>query len=105
MRPNVPFFNEPGALCNDAQAATRHLPGEVAGRQRARVISPLLPFELTGPVHIVQEIGNVLPKVYVYLRGPTGLEVLLKARNSFLGGRGSSTPSRSCPTCRSPTSS
>jgi hypothetical protein len=29
----------------------------------------------------------VLPKVYVYLRGPTGLEVLLKARNSFLGGR------------------
>ena len=38
-------------------------------------------------MHIVQEIGNVLPKVYVYLRGPTGLEVLLKARNSFLGGR------------------
>ena len=29
----------------------------------------------------------MLPKVYVYLRGPTGLEVLLKARNSFLGGR------------------
>ena len=35
----------------------------------------------------MQEVGNVLPKVYVYLRGPTKLEVLLKARNSFLGGR------------------
>ena len=87
LRPNVPFFNEPGALCNDAQAATDTCPAEVAwsatrGRSRrcCRIRSP-------GPVHIVQEIGNVLPKVYVYLRGPTGLEVLLKARNSFLGGR------------------
>ena len=46
----------------------------------------MLPFELTGPVHIVQEIGSVLPKLYVYLRGG-GLEVLLKARNSFPGVR------------------
>ena len=47
----------------------------------------MLPFQLSGPVYIVQEIGNVLPKLYVFLRGPTGFEVLLKARNSFLGGR------------------
>jgi hypothetical protein len=86
LRPNVPFFNEPGALCNDAQAATDTCPAK-SRVGNARAYSPLLPYPLAGPVHIVQEIGNVLPKVYVYLRGPTGLEVLLKARNSFLGGR------------------
>ena len=86
LRPNVPFFNEPGALCNDAQAASDTCPAK-SRVGNARALSPLLPYPLSGPVHIVQEIGNVLPKVYVYLRGPTGLEVLLKARNSFLGGR------------------
>jgi hypothetical protein len=86
LRPNVPFFNEPGALCNDAQAAARACPPK-SRVGNARAFSPLLPYPISGPVHIVQEIGNVLPKVYVYLRGPTGLEVLLKARNSFLQGR------------------
>ena len=86
LRPNVPFFNEPGALCNDAQAATDTCPAK-SKVGNARAFSPLLPYPISGPVHIVQEVGNVLPKVYVYLRGPTGLEVLLKARNSFLGGR------------------
>jgi hypothetical protein len=85
LRPNVPFFNEPGALCNDAQAAARACPPKsLAGS--ARVSTPVLPFELSGPVHIVQETGNVLPKLYVFLRG-RGLEVVLRARNSFLGGR------------------
>ncbi len=86
LRPNVPFFNEPGALCNDMQAATDTCPAK-SKVGNARAFSPLLPYPISGPVHIVQEIGSVLPKVYVYLRGPTGLEVLLKARNSFLGGR------------------
>ena len=86
LRPHVPFFNEPGALCNDAQAATDTCPAK-SRVGNARAFSPLLPYPISGPVHIVQEIGNVLPKVYVYLRGPTGLEVLLKARNSFLQGR------------------
>jgi hypothetical protein len=86
LRPNVPFFNEPGALCNDLQAATDTCPAK-SRVGNARAFSPLLPYPIAGPVHIVQEIGAVLPKVYVYLRGPTGLEVLLKARNSFLGGR------------------
>jgi hypothetical protein len=85
LRPNVPFFNEPGALCNDAQAAARACPPKsLAGS--ARVSTPVLPFELSGPVHIVQETGNILPKLYVFLRG-RGLEVVLRARNSFLGGR------------------
>ncbi len=86
LRPNVPFFNEPGALCNDAQAATDSCPAK-SKVGTARAFSPLLPYPIAGPVHIVQEIGNVLPKIYVYLRGPTGLEVLLRARNSFLQGR------------------
>ena len=86
LRPNVPFFNEPGALCNDFQAATDTCPAK-SKVGNARAFSPLLPYPISGPVHIVQEIGNVLPKVYVFLRGPTGLEVLLKARNSFLQGR------------------
>ena len=85
LRPNVPFFNEPGALCTDAQAAARACPPKsLAGS--ARVSTPVLPFELSGPVHIVQETGSVLPKIYVFLRG-RGLEVVLRARNSFLGGR------------------
>jgi hypothetical protein len=85
LRPNVPFFNEPGALCNDAQAAARACPRKsLVGT--ARVSTPVLPFELSGPVYIVQETGNVLPKLYVFLRGH-GLEVVLRARNSFLGGR------------------
>jgi hypothetical protein len=85
VRPNVPFLNEPGALCNDAQAATRTCPPKsLVGS--ARVITPVLPFELRGPVHIVQEAGQILPKLYVYLRGG-GFEVLLKARNRIKGVR------------------
>ena len=85
LRPNVPFLNEPGALCNDAQAQARTCPAKsLVGS--ARVITPVLPFELNGPVHIVQEIGNILPKLYVYLRGG-GFEVLLRARNRITGVR------------------
>jgi hypothetical protein len=85
VRPNVPFLNEPGSLCTDAQAQARTCPPKsLVGS--ARVITPVLPFELNGPVHIVQEIGSILPKLYVYLRGG-GFEVLLKARNRITGVR------------------
>jgi hypothetical protein len=47
------------------------------------VITPVLPFQLSGPVYVVQEIGSVLPKLYVVLQGK-GIEVVLRARNSFL---------------------
>jgi hypothetical protein len=85
VRPNVPFLNEPNALCTDAQAQARTCPAK-SHVGAARVITPVLPFELRGPVHIVQEIGNILPKLYVYLRGG-GFEVLLKARNRITGVR------------------
>ena len=86
LRPNVPFLNEPGALCTDAQAAGAHVPAEVAGRQRAGDHAGPAVRARTGPVHIVQEIGSILPKLYVYLRGG-GFEVLLRARNRITGVR------------------
>ena len=39
LRPNVPFFNEPGALCNDFQAATDTCPAKSTRRQRARLLT------------------------------------------------------------------
>ncbi len=72
----------PGGLCSDEQFATRTCPApSLAGS--ARVITPVLPFQLSGPVYVVQEIGSVLPKLYVVLQG-RGLEVVLRARNAFL---------------------
>jgi hypothetical protein len=82
LRPNAVQFNVPGGLCSDAQFAARACPApSLAGS--ARVITPVLPFQLAGPVYVVQEVGSVLPKLYVVLRGE-GLEVVLRARNSFL---------------------
>ena len=82
MRPNAAQFNVPGGLCSDAEFAQRACPAlSLAGS--ARVITPVLPFELSGPVYVVQEIGSVLPKLYVDLKGQ-GIEVVLRARNSFL---------------------
>ena len=85
LRPNVPFLNEPGALCNDAQLAARACPAlSVVGR--VKVVTPLLPFALEGPVHIVQEFGSILPNLVALARG-NGLEVLLRAFNRIEGVR------------------
>ncbi len=81
------------AVPERAGCALQRRPGRRRARARrsrwsasARVITPVLPFELNGPVHIVQEIGSILPKLYVYLRGG-GFEVLLRARNRITGVR------------------
>jgi hypothetical protein len=85
LRPNAVQFNAPGGLCSDAQFAVRACPKpSLVGS--AKVITPVLPFELTGPVYVVQETGSILPKLYVLLRGK-GIEVLLRARNAFQGIR------------------
>ncbi|PWU16906.1 MAG: hypothetical protein C5B48_16700 [Candidatus Rokuibacteriota bacterium] len=82
LRPNTPEFNIPGGLCTDVQFAQNACPGpSLVGS--ARVVTPVLPFPLAGPVYVVQEVGSVLPKLYVVLRG-RGIEVVLHARNSFL---------------------
>jgi hypothetical protein len=43
----------------------------------------VLPFQLSGPVYVVQEVGSVLPKLYMVLEGK-GIRVVLRSRNSFL---------------------
>jgi hypothetical protein len=85
LRPNAVQFNAPGGLCSDAQFAVRACPKpSLVGN--ARVITPVLPFQLRGPVYVVQETGSILPKLYVDLKGK-GIEVILRARNSFQGIR------------------
>ncbi len=85
LRPNSPELNEPGGLCSEAQFVVRQCPaGSLVGN--ARAISPVLPFELAGPVYIVQETVDPLPRLFVLLRGG-GFEVPLKARNFFEGIR------------------
>ena len=82
LRPNAPQFNAPGGLCTDTQFAQNACPRpSLVGS--ARVITPVLPFQLSGPVYVVQEVGSILPKLYVVLEG-RGLRVVLRARNSFL---------------------
>jgi hypothetical protein len=85
LRPNVPAFNKPGGLCSDAQFAVRACPA-LSHAGDARVLTPVLPFALQGPVYVVQETGSILPKLYVDLKGQ-GIEVVLRARNSFQGIR------------------
>jgi hypothetical protein len=82
LRPNAPQFNAPGGLCSDTQFAQNACPGpSLVGS--ATVTTPVLPFPLSGPAYVVQEVGSVLPKLYIVLRG-RGIEVVLRARNSFL---------------------
>jgi hypothetical protein len=82
IRPNAVQFNAPGGLCTDTQFAQNACPGpSLVGS--ASVTTPVLPFQLSGPVYVVQEVGSVLPKLYVVLRG-RGIQVVLRARNSFL---------------------
>jgi hypothetical protein len=85
LRPNVPQFNKPGGLCSDAQFAARACPA-LSHAGDARVVTPVLPFTLSGPVYVVQETGSILPKLYVDLKG-RGIEVVLRAKNSFQGIR------------------
>jgi hypothetical protein len=85
IRPNVPQFQKPGALCTDAQLAARACPAtSLIGS--AKVRTPVLPFPLTGPVYIVLKAGNPLPELAVFLRSG-GIEVLLRAGNGFQGIR------------------
>ena len=83
LRPNVPQFQKPGALCNDAQLAARACPA-TSQVGTASVITPLLPYKLSGPVYIVLKSGSPLPSLAIYLRGH-GLEVILNAQNGFEG--------------------
>jgi hypothetical protein len=83
IRPNVPQIQKPGALCNDSQLAARACP-PLSLIGSANVITPALPFPLSGPVYIVLKAGSPLPNLAIFLRGG-GLEVVLSAGNGFEG--------------------
>ena len=83
LRPNVPRFQKLENLCNGDQLAASACP-ESSTVGNARVRSPVLPFELKGPVYAVLEQGAPLPKLGVFLRGG-GFEIVLVATNGFQG--------------------
>lgn len=83
LRPNVPRFQNLANLCNGDQLAARACPAS-STIGNARVRSPVLPFELSGPVYAVLERGAPLPKLAVFLRGG-GFEIVLIATNGFEG--------------------
>lgn len=84
IRPNVPRFQKLENLCTPAQAAADACPdSSLVGN--ARVKSPVLPFELSGPVYVVYgAAGEPLPRLAVFLRGG-GFEITLSATNGFSG--------------------
>jgi len=84
IRPNVPRFQKLENLCTPAQAAASACPASsLVGN--ARVKSPVLPFELSGPVYVVYgAAGEPLPRLAVFLRGG-GFEITLSATNGFSG--------------------
>jgi hypothetical protein len=81
IRPNVPQIQKPGVLCSDITGNTCPPTSQIG---TANVITPVLPFALSGPVYIVLKAGNPLPNLVVFLRGG-GLEVKLNASNGFSG--------------------
>jgi hypothetical protein len=83
IRPNVPALQRPGGLCNDAQLAARACPAS-SQIGTSSVVTPLLPFTLSGPVYIVLKAGSPLPNLAIFLRGG-GFEVPLSANNGFQG--------------------
>ena len=81
IRPNAAQFNVPGGLCSDAEFAQRACPAPLA-RGSARVITPAPPFALSGPVYVVQEMGNALPKLYVDLKAEASRSCCARATAS-----------------------
>ena len=88
LRPNTVQFNKPGALCQDAQLAARACPA-TSQVGTASATTPLLPAPLSGPVYIVQQAGNPLPKLAVLLQGQ--IEILLNAQSALQGIRTATT--------------
>jgi hypothetical protein len=84
LRPETVRLNKPGVLCPGASADTRSCPA--ASRVgTAKAFSPLLPQPLSGPVHIIQNPGNVLPRLAIFVDGL--VTVRLDAQNSIKGIR------------------
>jgi hypothetical protein len=80
IRPELLALQRPGALCPEALLATRACPPS-SQVGTARAVTPILPEPLSGPVYVVQQIANPLPKLAVYLDGIVSLR--LDAQNQI----------------------
>jgi hypothetical protein len=80
IRPELLALQRPGTLCPEALLATRACP-PTSQVGTARAVTPLLPEPLTGPVYVVQQIANPLPKLAVHLDGLVSLR--LDAQNAI----------------------
>ena len=78
------ILNKPGVLCNGTVVESRGCPPS-SQVGTARAVSPLLPQPLTGPVHIIQNPGQILPRLAIYLDGMASIR--LDAGNSIFGVR------------------
>ena len=82
IRPETAALFRPGALCQEAQLATRTCPAN-SKVGTAKATTPLLPEGLSGPVYIVQHSGNPLPKLAIFLDGRVSIK--LEAQNELAG--------------------
>jgi hypothetical protein len=82
IRPDTAGLFRPGALCREAQLATRSCPAN-SKVGTAKATTPLLPDALSGPVYIVQHSGNPLPKLAIFLDGRVSIK--LEAQNELAG--------------------
>ncbi len=80
IRPELLALQRPGALCPEALLATRACPPS-SQVGTARAVTPVLPEPLSGPVYIVQQAANPLPKLAVFLDGLVSIE--LDAQNAI----------------------
>lgn len=82
IRPETAALFRPGALCQEAQVATRSCPAN-SKVGTAKATTPLLPEPLSGPVYIVQHAANPLPKLVIFLDGRVSIR--LEAQNALEG--------------------
>jgi hypothetical protein len=80
IRPELLALQKPGALCPEALLATRACP-PTSRVGTARAVTPILPEPLSGPVYVVQQVANPLPKLAVFLEGLVSIE--LDAQNTI----------------------
>ncbi len=80
IRPELLALQRPGVLCPEALAATRSCP-PTSRVGTARVVTPVLPEPLSGPVYIVQHAASPLPKLVIHLDGLVSIR--LEAQNQI----------------------
>ena len=80
IRPELLALQRPGGLCPEALLPARACPAS-SQVGTARAVTPILPQPLTGPVYVVQQAANPLPKLAIFLDGIVSLR--LDAQNAI----------------------